>query len=565
MSAKELILAHLPDTCRPDEVILAGPWSFAGEEERFPDFASRFIFAPEPLKGPEAIRHAVSCCRGLTKKLLPDVAGTLCPWSHTLPECYWEVLLTPWLGQLTQQIIERWIRIRAMLEAFENDEITLRLLPKECSFSFADENDFTLRGALGLTFNHWLFSRLFEAAHLPRTWHVSYAEPVRERAAQKQDSFSLKKALHSLLLSLPFPPLKGVRPGQWLSFSLALSHKSHGPSRSVPIAREEDCSALQRLHLPEDMHLIIEKALPFSLTGLSHPRRIRQTRSPKIRCASIVAYENAVYRRQLALFRARGNRLFFVQHGGNYGQIQKACLTAMVEYSQHAFLSWGWTKQGDETVNAIPLPYPQLARIRNAWHGRERTLLVVGTEMPLFGYRLDSHPTPLEVVAYRNAKLRFFSALSKEVLARTLYRPYFTIPSSLEDGTWLCRQVPELTLCRGPLMPHVLGTGLLVLDHHGTSLLEAMAANVPTLLYWERAHWPLTEEFDSFLDQFSELGIFHETPEKAAEMADAVFPRAREWWQGEAIQRLRREFCSCYARICEEDESPLWRTCLRNL
>ena len=185
--------------------------------------------------------------------------------------------------------------------------------------------------------------------------------------------------------------------------------------------------------------------------------------------------------------------------------------------------------------------------------------------MAAFAYRLDSHPTPLQLVEYREDKEWFFEALGPDLQARTLYRPYFPLPGCLEDAAWLLPRMPRLKLCTGPLLPHLLSCRLLVLDHHGTSLLEAMAANVPMVLYWNRAHWPLTPEGEALLDDLAAAGIWFPTAEEAAVQARRIWPAAADWWQSPDIQAARRRFCDAQARLSHGKEVPLWTQTLKAL
>ena len=123
-------------------------------------------------------------------------------------------------------------------------------------------------------------------------------------------------------------------------------------------------------------HVTSMAALPESLRRLEHPPTIFPPLGKRhLRVASVAAYEDAEYRRFLAVWRAQGHRLAYVQHGGNYGQIATACATAVVEFSQHAFFTWGWdsyTARGlgkGDGPRWLPLPYPQLAAMKDAWRG----------------------------------------------------------------------------------------------------------------------------------------------------------------------------------------------------
>ncbi|MDR2820177.1 MAG: LIC12162 family protein [Desulfovibrio sp.] len=564
-----LILGRMPEDADPQHCVAAGLWCFAGQEEAFAGWESRFTFAPEPLRDPDALELAAGQAKALYADNLQAIAARLCPHSADLPAAYWETLLTAWGIDVARQIIERWSRVKAMTEEWGKTPLHVPLLPENCSFSFQVEHDVTLYGALGIPFNHWLFSRLLEACR-PEAWTREWLPPVSETYGQQAPARlkdRLRSAANNLLLSLPCPRLKGMSLCQSLLFSLALLHPGRGEDKSLPITATFGSSATGvDARLPLDPLPLFLAALPESLKKLQHPRALHQGRSAFARVASIQSYENTAYRQKLAIWRGRGNRLIYVQHGCGYGQTRTSCVAELVEYSQHAFITWGWSVHAGRLGNFIPLPYPQLARLaeRRKISG-ERRLLFVGTEIPAFGYRLDSYPTPLQLVRYRADKERFFKTLGREIQSRALYRPYFPVPGTLRDAEWLLPRFPDVRLCAGPLLPQMLGCSLLVLDHPGTTLHEALAANIPTILYWTPEHWILTPEGQAMLDVLEKAGIWYCAPEKAAIKVQEVWEDPAAWWRGGTVQTGRKTWCAKYAMTVKGSENLRWLQTLTEL
>lgn len=565
-----LVLGAMPRGAEPESHWAAGPWCFAGEEDFFPDWEDRFVFAPEPLRDLKVLERTAKEAQALCVDSLPALAARLCPHSAELPSPYWETLLTPWAIDVAKQIVERWQRVKAMTEAWGHLPLRVPLLPENCTFSFHGEHDFTLHGALGQTFNHWLLSRLLEA-HWPRAWQKEMLPPLSEAYGDEAPA-DLKSRLRQWArrtqLRLLFPRLKGMSIRQALRFSLSLVHVSDGPDRSQPLAETYGSRATgARADLPLDPLPLFLAALPQSLARLRHPERLKKHLFPPcLRVASVAAYEDAAYRQRLAVWRAHGNRLMYVQHGGNYGQVRVTCDTALVEYSQHAFGTWGWSEHAGSRGNFIPLPYPQIARIAGRWHGKNgRHLLFVGTEMPAYGYRLDAHPTPLQMIQYREDKQWFFEALGRSLQSRAFYRPYFDVPGALQDATWLLPRFPRVRLSTGPLTPQMLACRLLVLDHHGTTMLEALAANVPTVMFWTREAWPLTPESEALLDVLARAGIWFGTAEEAAAKVNQVWEDPISWWRSAAVQAARRTYCALQAMMVKGSENPYWTQTLTKL
>lgn len=570
-----LVLGRMPRDAEPETHRPAGPWCFVEQEEFFPSWDKRFAFPPEPLVAIHAVEHACKRAQALCADSIAPLAAYLCSHSDDLPAAYWETLLAPWAINMATQIVERWGRVQAMAEVWRDEAIHVPLLPRDCHFTFWTEPDFTLHGALGHSFNHWLFSRLFEALFhdgWPEKWTWEYLSPVRREYGSDhhpRGKARLRHMARKAMLCLPFPKLKGVSWKQSLRFSLSLLHKSQGPDHSQALSSYGKAATGIDAGLPEclDLKSVFRAGMPRSLRRLRHPQSLGTSiLAPRLRVASVLAYEDAEYRQKLAIWRGRGHRLMYVQHGGNYGQVRCACETAMVEYSQHAFATWGWSEHGSSRGNFMPLPYPQLARIKKRWHGQDSyNLLLVGTEMPAYGYRLDAHPTPLQLVDYRRDKLRFFEAMGRALQGCSQYRPYFSLPGSLRDADWVLERMPHVRLSSGPLQPQILSCRLLVVDHNCTTTLEGLVANVPTIMFWRREAWPVTPQSDALLDVLTRAGILFATPEEAAAKAVEVWDDPRAWWNRTAVQDARRAFCALQALTVKGNENHYWIQTLKSL
>ena len=235
------------------------------------------------------------------------------------------------------------------------------------------------------------------------------------------------------------------------------------------------------------------------------------------------------------------------------------------EYSQHAFITWGWKQQTPLLGNFIPLPHAQTSALHGAHREADKKLLFVGNGMELFPYRLDSRPNPMQFVEYRNMKARFLSALPPEVLAHASYRPYFDVPAALSDWPWVQERFPTVERCVGSLDAAMLSCRLMVLDHHGTTLNLAFAANTPLVVYWDPRAWELCPEGEALLDLLRGAGIWHPTPEEAAVGAARIWPDARRYWQSPLVQSARLRWCEQFALSAGADFNVQWVYALRTL
>ena len=92
---------------------------------------------------------------------------------------------------------------------------------------------------------------------------------------------------------------------------------------------------------------------------------------------------------------------------------------------------------------------------------------------------------------------------------------------------------------------------MIVMDHHGTALLIAMAMNVPGVYFWDPANLPLAPQAEPYYDQLRKNGILCDSPEAAASKINEVWDDVDEWWQSREIQDVRNMYCYRYARFAE--------------
>lgn len=593
-----LILGFAPPNAKPENFYFAGPWSFVGQERNFPDWENKFKFAPEPLANANLLNAAAKCAQILSLKYLMPIASQLDKNYDKFPQIYWQILLLPWLINVAGQIVERSLRVEWLLNKWQNLPFNVYLYPRQnysknnkakiydVNFNFINEKDYALRGGLGCDYNWWLLS-VFIRDQFPGNWHCAENEANYQPSLLKpfqtniSGSQKIKKIIQRGLLTLCFPRLKGMSFFQSLIYSRALHHPCHTPDRSVDLNEYLDDFKFEKLNeqvknkseseifkkiLNKDHLLIFQKSLPQSIKDLQHnSENCTATKKHYLRIASIVSYEDAKYRQKLAYWRAQGNRIGYMQHGGNYGQVKVACDIEMIEYSQDVFFTWGWKKHNDFPGNFIPMPSPQLSWEADSWQMQKKKIIFVGTEMAAYGYRLDSRPTPLQFLNYRKAKETFFKNLPQGLIKFCSYRPYFDLPGTFEDAQWLLPKFPQLSLCKGPLFPQLQKCSLVVLDHHGTTMLEVLAANIPVIMYWDITQWPLTQENEALINILQSVGVWYPDPVAAAKKVADIWEDSKKWYQQKIIQEARKKVCRQIALYSEDNLNNNWIEKLKNI
>lgn len=572
-----LVLGTAPADATPETHFLAGPWCIASHPQPpgMPPLDTLFVMPPEPLADPNRLEQAACQARRLiidTLPLLAEHGNTLHQVNHS--SRFWEFALVPWLVRLTEVVVERLYRTESILQYFGEQTLTVPILPQHnvagiasshttSGFTFASTHDFIMGGILHPDWNHWLLSRLLER-NWPAVWHKKILKPIVRTPSNTNES-GFKHFIRDWIFRLPFPRIKGFTSGASFLLSLDLIRNRHQEDLTIPLSQLKDINTppLPLQWTVQDMVPLALSLLPLSLGEKALFPKKEGKKLISTRIASVAACEDDAYRLQLAMHREKGCRIIFIQHGGEYGYVRSSVAYPLVEYCQHSFITWGWKRHGTFQGHFVPLPHPQLAALRHKHKETKPQLLFVGTEMALLPYTLKSMLRGRQMFFYREDKARFLAALPSSLQKQVWYRPYFDIPSSLSDAPWIRERFPKTHQCVGVLEPHLLQCRLLVLDHPGTTLAQALAADIPLVLFWNRDAVHFTPEALPLLDILREGGILYDSPEKAAAQVRRIWDDVPGWWV------KARSYCepwaSHYALTVEGKVLPLWRKALREI
>jgi hypothetical protein len=567
-----LVFGPMPAGAKPATHIAAGVWCFVGREALFPDWdGSRggtegfFPLPPDPYADAAAVADAAASADAEVLRLCRAFASRY----PGRDERFFLAALGPTLLTATHMAAERQQRLLDIIVLYGKQKLRVDILP-EGDFSFRDSLDFMVRGVQNPVFNHYLYSRMLEHT-APPAWELRSVSPAPALpSADTATRDSLAARLRRILFRLPFPPLKGFGPAGALLLSCAvLLNKGRSPDASLNFSLY--CSSPPRWHFPaEDLIMrCLPPALVRDAVSGGSPAAVRLPKDAegrphtsartRLRGISPAYAQDDGYRLRLARLTERGARLFSVQHGANYGNLLSIGGLPF-EYSLHAFFTWGWRTHTGHPVNARPMPHPALAALADTHREQYPSLILVGTEMSAFSYRLKSRPQSGALPAYRDAKVRFLrtvrTGLSTAPGAVVMYRPYFRAAGALDDGDRVFRLLPEIKPCTGDLTTHMTACRLLVLDHYGTTLHCALAAGTPTVAFWKRSDWGMDARSSAALDMLAQAGILHETPEDAAARVLAVWDNIARWWNGESVQNARRAWLDGYAWVDVPEEFP---------
>jgi len=262
----------------------------------------------------------------------------------------------------------------------------------------------------------------------------------------------------------------------------------------------------------------------------------------------------------------RKARLVAVQHGAFYGTSRVNWAERHESTIADSYLVWGWA----DRAPLRNMPSLKLSRLRRSSRMRRGTniLFVCNRAIrPQYTVTLNSIPIAGQWDAYVNWQLRFFAALPSHLVERISYRRYpETLPGITEEPVWrrIRQRFGDLNWDddRKSFDDCLRGSFVVIVDHPGTTMLESLVANIPTILFWNECLWKLRPSAIPWFDRLRDAGVLLATPESAAQRLEDASTDMERWWNSSSVQDARRRFISQHA-FATDNCDAIWASEIR--
>ena len=547
-----LFLSRVDDSYRAGVDYVLGPWCFIGREEKFPTW--------EHISFQDAFENAVSksiaCdeCSRLAASIIKILAVDL-NQRHQRDysfEYWWTLLIRPVLTT-TQFLWRRWVTINSFIKKTHNEPLIVVVDPRtlDSEWKFKDTASLIYNGLQNEAFNYFILSLIIKAL-APNTWTIVSTKNKLANISElpiPAVPFStnfVKKYIKQKVGRLPLSDVPGIGGVSTLFFSCfinVLASKNREPERGLALKNFS-----QNYFPKEFLSLTSQACFSFLPRSFDSDFEINENKAKRYRykagrlyvsgAAHIIDENN--YKVAHALI--RGERVVRCQHGSDYGTMEFAHPESLYEYNNSAFLSWGWREHGKFPGNFIPAASPMLSKVYKRHRKKSRSIILVGTRTWVETPRIDQIPEPSYGIRYRQLKIKFVSSLNSTNKKHLVYRPYLRGKTDLQDEDYFQKYFPNTPILRSDLNTEIMRCSLLVLDHPGTTLNVAMAAEVPLICFWDRAAWVLTATARPYFEALEKANILFEKPEDAAEWINTVSNNLDDWWASNEVKEARKNW-----------------------
>lgn len=464
-------------------------------------------------------------------------------YNLNLSNRFWSIFFNSWLLSLIQVCLEKEKTILDLIEKYKNENVKVIIL-KDKNWNFYDSHDFFQNGISNSTFNEWLNSKIIEE-NIPLNWKVEYKE-LNNHEKKINYSASLLHRVYLKISNILSPGcsfIYGFTLIDRIFFSLLLYFKPRiSKLDDVEMEKKE---ILWSFNFEKN---ILDK-IDFEYFNKLN-KVVLKNKEGKLRLISaddLFYNSDKIFKTALGV--ESGEILIGAQHGGHtYGSALITDFLNVVEINKCSqFITWGWTNSIPSQTVRLPSPY--LSKFINKYNKGNDKIILVSTRMNLFFRRFESGPQPKQWIDFRKRKIELIESIrnSDNLFENLFYKPYFNETASLRDISILLNKFPNLKFIKENLHNEMINCKLLILDHPGTTLNIAMAANIPVLCTWDKEMFPFNKQANEQLRNLENHKIYFSDVSDLVIHLNKINFDVFSWWNSSEVQLARSEWVDVYA------------------
>jgi len=304
------------------------------------------------------------------------------------------------------------------------------------------------------------------------------------------------------------------------------------------------------------LYKIVLEQIPYTyVEGFSNLKlaseRNKWPKAPPAIVTAVDYFSNDIFRYYCAKSVLTGSKINLICHGGGgkykYSSFQDMDLNICDNY-----FTWGWSEYSSKCVQGFFVKDNGYKRYGNK---DEKNLLHVMLSKYRYQKGIDSTPSYEQYInEYINDQIRLLNLLKPDIKKNVITKLSYDYENSLMDRiSEECSDISYATM-RDNYYMLMSKAKLVVTTYNCTTPVEALAMNIPTIMYWRDKHWELALSAVPFFDKLRACGIFHDSPESAALMIEQIWDDVDGWWQSQEVVLACNEFRMWF---CRESQHPI--------
>ena len=295
--------------------------------------------------------------------------------------------------------------------------------------------------------------------------------------------------------------------------------------------------------------LVIPTDLAEDLQQLENQVRSQPQRPLRLMYTANAQHYHLQFKIAAAFAKQTGVKLLVHQHGGGYGIDEMHAGEFYDRAIADRFYTFGWTDEANST-NVTPLVAP----VRGVRQSDSHNFLLISVDYTKEFFRFQSFCMPGHAEACLNETKLFLGELHESTTIHLRLSPELPLPiKELESAR--CQVVQTHPSRSGSeLAAH---SRLVIHNYLGTSWLETLAMNIPTVCFYDPVMYRPRAAAQPFVDALAKVGVIHYSGIEAAKFVNGLNGDPSAWWQSAEVQEAREAFVARYANF-SENWLPAW-------
>ncbi|MDE0770096.1 MAG: LIC12162 family protein [Opitutaceae bacterium] len=546
-----------------DDFLLLGEWCKRFKKDEFWSELPHEVL-PYHWKDRPKLYQDYLYLRRLNERYLSEVSERLNE-IHNVDrgEKYWRIIIGPWLHFFLTALLDRYLSITA---AEDHGKVSdTRIWDGRTDWVPVDFSDY-LGSITDDPYNHYLYSWIIRQIQ-PFPFTVADTPPI-SRPARRQPGLTAKDRLRNVLsavstwvpgalnryvISQPYLRLRDLavlqlKLGQ-LPY-LVTPHVDLSDQRVDKDTRQRLALSIGENRFERLVDIAIRDFLPQAY--LEHHDSLKQEAMelyparPKLILTGVSYESNEAFKLWAAEQNHRGVPFCGIQHGGLYG------MGKFLAHEDHElqiydrFYSWGWKREG--FTNIQPLASGKLYSVKQRLKPNQSGgLLWAQLGLPRYAYLCFASSFGPMMLDHYQGQAQFYANLSQPARALLELREY------VHDYGWdqqlrFRAMFPgvQISDCSVDFLDQLSTCRLFIGTYNTSGILETLAANFPSIFFWDPAHWNVNDAARSCFDRLRTAEILFDDPVAAANKVNEISQCPSDWWFTETVQSAVQDFNSQY-------------------
>ena len=243
------------------------------------------------------------------------------------------------------------------------------------------------------------------------------------------------------------------------------------------------------------------------------------------------------------------SKLILGQHGGGFGISKFSFLEDHQMKISDKFFTWGWKNINSKKI--VPVGN-FLKKSSKLIKGNSRgDLQILMNAYPRYSYHIYSVPISAnQWTKYLEKQFALVEILPKHIFSKTCIRVY---PKADYNYSQIERWKDKFSnikidKCENKLVNSLKKTRISISTTNGTTFLDTLSYNFPTLIYWDKYFWEIRSEAKVYFLILEKAGIFFDCPHRLSNHLNMIWNDVDSWWFSKKTQNAIDLFCKnfCY-------------------